>query len=139
MGRRTFIPVCLLAGAVLAWLSPLAARAQLPPRLEKCLPYPTLAAEIRDMTASDVVETVKAKATVDDVRIEGATHLPYAVRRQLIISIIETEFIGEPDNWLSDLEEVGIRGFLQIRGYFKATSRAKAQLLGGDSTTSILG
>src|SRR6266704_369731 len=101
-------------------------RAQLPPRLERCLPYPTLADEIRDMTTTEAEETVKAKATVDDVRIEGTTHMPYDVQRQLTISILETEFAGEPDNWLSGLEEVGIDGFLRNHGYFRATSRAKA-------------
>jgi len=134
MGRRTFIPECLVLGAIGTGMYSLPVRAQLPPRLERCLPYPTLADEIRDMTTTEAEETVKAKATVDDVRIEGTTHLPYDVQRQLTISILETEFAGEPDNWLSGLEEVGIDGFLRNHGYFRATSRAKAKLVGGDLT-----
>jgi len=123
-----------VVGAMCIGVFSLPVRAQLPPRLERCLPYPTLADEIRDMTATGAEETVKAKATVDDVRIEGATYLPSRVQRQLTISILKTEFVGETDNWLSGLEEVGINGFLRNHGYFRATSRAKAELIGGDPT-----
>jgi hypothetical protein len=86
------------------------------------------------MKPTGAEETVKTKATVDDVRIEGTTHPPYNVQRQLTISILETEFTGEPDNWLGELEEVGVRGFLRDQGYFRAASRAKAELVGGDPT-----
>ncbi len=134
MGRCNFIPECLVLVAICIGMYSPPVRAQLPPRLERCLPYPTLADEIRDMTTTGAEETVKVKATVDDVRIESTTHLPHDVQRQLRISILETEFTGEPDNWLGELEEVGIRGFLRDRGYIKATSRAKAELLGGDPT-----
>jgi Surface antigen variable number repeat len=134
MGRRNFIPECLVLGAICTSMSSLPVRAQLPPRLERCLPYPTLTDEIRDMATTGAQETVKAKATVDDVRIEGTTHLPIDVQSQLTISILETEFAGEPDNWLSGLEEVGIRGFLRDHGYSRPTSRAKAELIGRDPT-----
>ena len=134
MERCNFIPGCLLFGAIWTGMYSLPVHAQLPPRLEGCLLYPTLADEIRDMTATRDEEAVKAKATVDDVRIGGTTRLPYCVRRRLTVSILETEFNGEPDNWLCDLEEVGIRGFLRNQGYFHATSRAKAELIGGDPT-----
>lgn len=134
MGRRNSIPSCLVLVAICTGVYSLPVRAQLPPRLERCLPYPTLADEIRDMKATGAEETPKTKASVDDVRIEGTTHLPYDVQRQLTISILETEFAGEPDNWLGELEEVGIRGFLRDQGYFQATSRAKAELVSGDAT-----
>jgi hypothetical protein len=38
-----------LLGALCATLSPTVILAQLPPRLKKCLPFPTLADEINDM------------------------------------------------------------------------------------------
>jgi len=134
MGRRNFISVCLAFVAICTGVYSLPVRAQLPPRLERCLPYPTLADEIRDMKTTGGEETVKTKANADDVRIEGTTHLPYNVQRQLTVSILETQFTGEPDNWLGELEEVGIRGFLRDHGYFRAASRAKAELVGGDPT-----
>src|SRR5260370_17718731 len=116
MWRRNFMPRRLVVGAMCIGVFSLPVRAQLPPRLERCLPYPTLADEIRDMTATGAEETVKAKATVDDVRIEGATYLPSHVQRQLTISIFETDFVGESANWLGALEYVGINGLLRNHG-----------------------
>jgi surface antigen-like variable number repeat protein len=134
MGRRNFIPECLVFVAICFGAYTFPVCAQLPPRLERCLPYPTIADEIRDITTTGVEETVKTKATIDDVRIDGKTHLPNDVQEQLTISILETELTGEPGHWLSGLEEVGIGGFLRNHGYFRATSRAKAELIGGDAT-----
>jgi hypothetical protein len=134
MGRRNFILECLALGAICTGLYSLPVRAQLPPRLEGCLPYPTLAEEIRNMTGTEAEETVKVKATFEDIRFEVSTRLPHDVQRELTTSILETEFTGEPDSWLGDLEEVGISGFLRNQGYFRAASRAKAELVGGDST-----
>ena len=64
------------AGVICAMVSPPVIHAQLPPRLEKCLPYPTFAEEIRAMQEVGEEIVPRLKIRIDDVTFEGATPLP---------------------------------------------------------------
>ena len=47
--------------------------AQLPRRLKRCLPYPTLADEIREMKEEVEAKTLHPRVIIDAVKFEGAT------------------------------------------------------------------
>jgi outer membrane translocation and assembly module TamA len=103
---------------------------QLPKRLEKCLPYPTLAQEIREL------QPMPAQVRVRVTRVEFDLNDGIPADAQDEISADLRSRVFEPDAdsaYLEDLAneiaEVGVRGALQDRGYFKATSTAKLTTL----------
>jgi outer membrane translocation and assembly module TamA len=101
---------------------------QLPKRVEKCLPYPTLAQEIRDMQSDPVPPRVK----VHVIRLEFDSNdgIPADAREEISTELRSHVFERDANTAdLSDLAneiaEVGVRGALQNRGYFAATATAK--------------
>jgi outer membrane protein assembly factor BamA len=131
----------LLLPVICACLCSPVIHAQLPRRLERCLPYPTLAEEIEDMR-----EDVRAKmnpaaspldreprGSIEAIKFEGQIHLPAIVLDKLIAELKQHEF-GSGSEWLDEIQEVPIRGAWQDNGYFKVKVTADSQLLDGDFT-----
>src|SRR5258708_7528968 len=81
--------------------------AQLPNRLKRCLPYPTLADEIAEMKESTSRPQPKVKKfIVDQLKFDGAVHFPRELLSRLAAEIIHQEFEGS--GWLNQLVEVSI-------------------------------
>ncbi len=132
-GRSSLRLALFGALAVLFLLIP--ASAQLPPRLKRCLPYPTLADEVFEMTGQNRKEPGVSGSTVvvDTVELVGGDSLPEDVRRKLVASV--THPGGFSADWLREVEEVGARGALQEAGYFRAVVQAAAQIRSSDSAS----
>jgi Surface antigen variable number repeat len=103
---------------------------QLPRRLEKCLPYPTLAQEIREMQP----EPKRVRVHVIRVEFNSEDGIPTDAQDE-IASELQSNLI-EPEaerpylkDLASSIAEVGVRGALQKRGYFKASAKAKLTVL----------
>jgi hypothetical protein len=111
--------------------------AQLPPRLERCLPYPTLAQEISAMQeetrALEPEPVATPRVVIASVQFAPRTRISESVRSRIIWSIKSPEFHDDADmDWLEELQDVGIRGVLQDSGYFKAKVKVDARLLDGN-------
>jgi outer membrane protein assembly factor BamA len=111
--------------------------AQLPPRLESCLPYPTLAQElsaIQEETRAQEPEPVPTpRVVIASIQFAPATHISESVRSRIIRSIKSPQFHDDAKmDWLEELQDVGILGTLQDLGYFKAKVKVDARLLDGN-------
>lgn len=111
--------------------------AQLPPRLERCLPYPTLAQEISAMqeeTRAQEPESVPTpRVVIASIQFAPTTHISESVRSRIIWSIKSPKFHDDPNmDWLEELQDVRILGILQDLGYFKAKVKVAARLLDGN-------
>jgi outer membrane protein assembly factor BamA len=129
----------LIAAACTVLGSP-SLRAQLPSRLERCLPYPTLAQEIEVMrqdTESKIAQGVSAPRIVFvSVDFQGETRLPQALQTQLTTSLKRrrAQFYGfDPAPLLDEFQEVAVRGALRERGYFHAEVDSESHLLSANS------
>lgn len=118
------------AGVICAMLSPPVIHAQLPPRLEKCLPYPTFAEEIRAMQKGGEEKTPLPKIRVDDAIFKGATPLPESIRKQITARLGQTHF-GTDSAWI-DASRQMVVGALQQHGYFYAQVSAQSRVLSRD-------
>ncbi len=127
MGCRPTLPFVLL-GIVYAMLSCPSTCAQLPKRLQRCLPYPTLADEIREMQQ----ETPRPKVRIDAVTFPGAIHLPESIWAQIAASLEHASFDSDSD-WIGEVQQV-VTNAWQEHGYFYAEVSAQAHLLSGDPT-----
>src|SRR5271156_1117166 len=125
----------ILSGVVLALVWPSPTCAQLPPELERCLPYPSYAQEIRDMD-EEVAAKMGVKASpriiIDDVKFDGPIHISDSDRQQLVSELKERSYRADYD-WLSEVQEIGIKNVWRDRGYFKVEVSAKEELLRSDS------
>jgi outer membrane protein assembly factor BamA len=126
---------CLLAGLTVL-LVPTFASGQLPPRLKRCFPYPTLADEIQQMTEPADGESSPANddepetsIVVDWVTIDGGHSLSQAMRRRLIASARHLHWYSFDADRLNEFGEIGVRGALQNAGYFKTVVRVEGQIL----------
>ena len=124
MSVRSLLPVVPLLVACIP-----SAFAQLPKRVEKCLPYPTLTQEIRDMQTSDPVPP-RVRVHVIRVEFDSNDGIPADAREEISRELRSHVFERDGDTAdLSDLAneiaEVGVRGALQNRGYFTVTATAK--------------
>ena len=115
-----------------------AARAQLPPYVERCLPYPTYAQEVdaifREPEPFDG-EPAPPRRTfvVDSVSFDGPITLPEQARLKLVHDLRAREFEGDPDGAVpNEIAEVDVRGAWQDEGYFKAVATVTARDRGGD-------
>jgi len=106
------------------------AGAQLPLRLKRCQPYPTVADEISEMKAN----TSHPKLIIDDLEFDGTIHLPEEALAQLVAEIKHHEFQADSD-WLGELAEVPVRNAWQEQGYFRVLPTAESQVLSADSAT----
>src|SRR5258708_3479122 len=132
MSARSFLTV---ASLFVVCIPP--AFGQLPKRVEKCLPYPTLAQEIREMQPSDPVPP-QVRVRVVRVEFDSNDGIPADVREKISAELRSrvfnrdagTDYLSELAN---EIAEVGARGALQNRGYFKATAAAKLRALQSES------
>jgi outer membrane protein assembly factor BamA len=138
MARGYHLRFILIAAACSVFSSP-SVRAQLTPRLERCLPYPTLAQEIKVMrqgTEANEAQQVSApKIVFVSVDFQGETRLPQTLQTQLTTSLKRrrAQFYGfDPAPLLNEFQEVAVRGALRERGYFNAQVDAEFHLLGAD-------
>jgi len=120
--------------------SPLSS-AQLSRRLDRCLPYPSLADEIDDMR-----EEVRAKfaatpgatapaqtIVVDDVKFDGPTHLPVSTQERLVAELKRRTFDAS-SGWLEEIQSWPIGGAWQDDGFCKANETASASVINIDPT-----
>ena len=103
---------------------------QLPKRLEKCLPYPTLAQEIREKQP----EPKRVRVHVIRVEFDPNDGIPADAQQEIADELRPRVFEPEADSpYLKDLAdeiaEVTVRGALRDRGYFKPSTTAKLTVL----------
>jgi outer membrane protein assembly factor BamA len=122
----------ILLGASFACLPPIIC-AQIPPRLKKCLPYPTLADEMCELTSQGCGEaqSPQQKVFIDSVNLVGGDSLPADVREQLLATVKFGDMSPGPfsEDWLRELGEARLREILQRAGYFKALVETQGQIL----------
>lgn len=111
--------------------------AQLPPRLERCLPYRTLAQEIsaiqEETRAPEPEQVPTPRVVITSVQFVPPTHISESVRSPIIRSIKSPQFHDDAKmDWLEELQDVGILGTMQDSGYFKAKVKVDARLLDGN-------
>jgi outer membrane protein assembly factor BamA len=116
--------------------------AQLPKRLERCLPYPTYAQEIRDMDEEIAAKMEMGgprrpiedpqKIVIDEVKFDGPIHISDSDRQQLISELKQLDYPVTPDR-LGEFREVGIMRMWRDRGYFKVEATAKEETVRRDS------
>lgn len=126
MGCRLTLFLILLGGTY-ATLSLPAIHAQLPRRLENCLPYPTLREEIKNMQKEAEEEVPHPKVRVDAVTFGGAMHLPESIRAQITGRLEQTSFDNN-SAWIDALREI-VRMTLEQYGYFFAKVSAQGRVL----------
>ena len=123
--------------ALVFFLFPPLLCAQLTPRLERCLPNPTLAQEISAMKE----ETDRAwlevapLARVNVVSVEFATGTQISPELRERIAALLRAYHPNDDaehEWIQEMSDVGVRGALRDSGYFKAKSLAETRLAGED-------
>jgi Surface antigen variable number repeat len=117
----------VLPGVLCALLNAPPVCAQLPERLERCLPYPTYAQEVKDMNAEVAakmeIKDWPQKIIIDEVKFDGPIHLPDAARKELAAKLKRYDFSPDPD-WIK-------LAWLD-RGFFKAEVTTKQQFIKSD-------
>ena len=136
MGGRVYIRFLLLPSLQLLLCSCLQC-AQLPRRLERCLPYPTLAQEIRAMQEEtkppEPEPSPSPRVVIASVQFAPRIYLPRPVRDRIARSIKSPRFYDDSElSWLAEMQDVGIRGALQDSGYFDAMVKVDARLIDWD-------
>src|SRR5207245_2293331 len=134
---RSYFLRFTLTAAAYASFSSASACAQLPPRLERCLPYPTLAQEIKELRGPDEKsEPTQPRITIASIYFQGQTRLPQTVQVQLVRTFRRYRqpfYDSDAKTLLTEFEEVGVRGTLRDRGYFRAKIETEAKLLRADA------
>jgi outer membrane translocation and assembly module TamA len=131
MLTRCFLPVFPL---LVVFLPP--AMGQLPKRVERCLPYPTLVQEIREMQTSQP-EVPQVNVHVIRVEFNPKDGIPASVRGEISTQLrnqvferyASTAYLKE---LAEEIAEVGVVGALQNRGYFRARATAEVMRLGNE-------
>jgi len=131
MSTRGLIPVVPLLAVCIP-----SAFGQLPKRVEQCLPYPSLAQEIREMRTGDP-SPPRVRVRVTHVEFDSKDVLPANAQDEISAELQSHVFERDADTvYLNDLAneiaEVGVRGALQNHGYFRATAAAKLAVLQTD-------
>jgi hypothetical protein len=123
--------IFVLAGFVLSQ----AVQAQLPPRLKRCLMYPTFADEIAEARAEQQAKQPPARAiVVDSLHFQSGSPLPKRLE-QLLVKSIKTAPAKDNPDWLSELDAIRVVSPLQDGGYFRAVAHSTAQTLSEDAET----
>jgi len=103
---------------------------QLPRRLEKCLPYPTLAQEIREMQPAPAQVRVHVTRVEfdpnDGIPADAQDEISAELRRRVFKLSANSAYQKDLAN---EIAEVPVRGALRNRGYFKVTATAKLTVL----------
>ena len=133
MRRRGVVPILVLTAAGILFRAP-ASYAQLPERVERCLPYPTYAQEVDAMFSKPELNKASTKRVVviDSVDFDGPITLPEQARLKLMDDLKKQEFDAD-SKWLDEVAEVALRGTWQDLGYFKVVAEATARDTGGDA------
>jgi outer membrane protein assembly factor BamA len=126
LDRRPFLFAAVLASCAL--LIPQATKAQLPERLQRCLPYPTFAEEIADMTPP----APEKQYVLDEVHFDGDTQLTQGDLAKVAESLKPGSSFSEPD-FYETVAEVA-RGEWLDRGYFRAEVTASSEMLSHEPT-----
>lgn len=116
---------------------------QLPRKVEKCLPYPTLAQEIAEMQPTP--QEVRVRVHVLRVDFDSNDGVPSDVRREISAELQSHVFQpNAKSDYLADLAreiaDVPVREALQNRGYFKAIATAvltKLEAQGEDVSVGV--
>jgi outer membrane protein assembly factor BamA len=139
MWRRGYLPFTLACTVcVLLCSSPISA--QISRRLDRCLPYPSLADEIDDMreeVREKIATTQEAMAlrrtiVIDDVKFDGPTPLPEATRERFVAWLKQGTFDDE-SGW-SGYIDGPVRDAWQDDGFLKAQLTATASAINTNST-----
>ena len=69
---------------------------------------------------------------IDEVKFDGPIHISDSDRQELITRVKERSYSADYD-WLSEVQEIGIKSVWRDRGYFTAEVTAKEELLRSDS------
>jgi hypothetical protein len=121
MGCRSIRGLSFVAFILVAFC-PESVSAQLPPCVEKRLPYPTLAQEIHSENAGQPITSV----VVGDLRIEGDVHDPGAVRSRILRKLEACSF--ESEAALRKYVEVSsLQEDFQRRGYYQVQVNTEVQ------------
>ena len=109
---------------------------QLPKRVEKCLPYPTLAQEVQEMQQADPAPP-RVRVRVIRVEFDSKDAIPANAQEEISAELRSHVFERDADTaYLDDLAkemaEVSARGALQNHGYIRATAAAKLMALQTD-------
>jgi outer membrane protein assembly factor BamA len=118
---------------------------QLPKRVEKCLPYPTLAQEIREMRPADPAPP-RVRVRVIRVEFDSKDDIPPDVREEISAELQSHVFERDADaahldDLANEIAEVNARGTLQDRGYFTVMTAAKLvaiQVEGGEVSVAAI-
>lgn len=106
------------------------ASGQLPTRLEKCLPYPTLAQEIRDMQPAPTrvrVHVIRVDFDSNDgVPADAQGEISEQLRSRVFEADAGSAYLKDLAN---EIAEVRVMEPLRDRGYFKVTATAKLTTL----------
>jgi outer membrane protein assembly factor BamA len=135
MARGYHLRFILIAAACSVPSSP-SVRAQLPSRLERCLPYPTFSQEIKEVHEGNE-ETWESgprqpRITITSVDFPGQTALSKQVQEQLVRRFMrwrQPYYDSDAKSLLDEFLEVGVTGALRDRGYFHAKADGDAALL----------
>ena len=113
--------------------------AQISRRLDRCLPYPTLADEIDEMR-----EEVRAKiaatpgaiaparsVVIDEVEFDRPTHLPVSTRERLVAELKQGTYRVD-SGWLAEIQDASIRRAWADEGFLKAEPTTAAQVISTD-------
>jgi hypothetical protein len=114
--------------------------AQISRRLDRCLPYPSLADEINDMreeVRAKIATTEGAPAlgrtiVIDDVKFDAPIHLQNSARQRLLAEIRQRCYDAD-SGWLGDIQDGSIRGAWADEGFFNVAPIATAQVISEDS------
>jgi hypothetical protein len=138
----------VLPGVVCALLYLPSTHAQLPPRLERCLPFPTYGQEV---TALNEEADAKIRATdeevatktgfeepqpgvvIDTIKFDGPVRIPDSATQELIAELNYHDFAADGD-WLKAALDQGIPAMWRDRGYFNVAVTARAEVTRNDST-----
>ena len=134
MSKRSSVPVVLLFMMCIPCAS-----GQLPKRVERCLPYPTIAQEIRDMQL--VPPQVRIRVT--RVEFDPGDAVPADAREEILTEVEgqvfeRNEGTAYLDELANQIAEVPVRGAFQNRGYFKVISTAKLTPLQSEGDISVV-
>jgi outer membrane translocation and assembly module TamA len=125
MRARSFLPVLPLTMVCIS-----SAFAQLPKRVEKCLPYPTLAQEIRDMQPTSSRMSVSVSrvefGAMDDLPEDAKQEIVAKLRTQIFHPATGPAYI---DDLTREIVEVPVMAAFQNRGYFKAQPAVHIEIL----------
>jgi len=77
-------------------------------------------------------EAPERKVIIDNVEFAAPTSLPESTRAEIVAEIKGQEHLETP-KWVAELEEVGVRGAFQDRGYFKVLATAEVHSIRSDA------